>query len=89
MTAWDARWVGLAHDMCNEFAELFQPVRKVVCERNKDGKQVSEKRNRRMKGKKRKRSVDVKGDQDEQTEGQPGEADVSEERDGSPQAEGA
>ena len=47
-----------AHDMRNEFAERFQPVLRVARELNRDGKQVSAKRNGGMKGKKRRRSMD-------------------------------
>jgi hypothetical protein len=53
--------------MRNEFAEMFQPVRRVARSLNKDEKQVSAKRNGGMRGKKRKRSVDRRGDQVKKT----------------------
>jgi hypothetical protein len=42
-----------AHDMRNEFAEMFQPVLRVARSLDKDGKQISAKRNGGMKEKKR------------------------------------
>jgi hypothetical protein len=56
-----------AHDMRNEFAEIFQPVFKVARLLNWDGKQVRTKRSGGMKGKKRKRSGEMRGDQAKET----------------------
>src|SRR5450755_4381768 len=60
-----------AHDMRNEFAEIFQPVFKGARSLNWDRKQVRAKRSGGMKGKKRNKSGEMKGDQAKKTEKAP------------------
>jgi hypothetical protein len=61
----------MAHDMRNEFAEIFQPVFKGARSLNWDRKQVRAKRSGGMKGKKRNKSGEMKGDQAKKTEKAP------------------